>query len=67
LNLSTEQSEEVNLYAADINTYITENYLMFVDGSKPLGEWDSYVNGLMGVGLARVEEIYQKALDDYQG
>jgi putative aldouronate transport system substrate-binding protein len=67
LNLSTQQSDEANLYANDINTYISENYLMFVDGSKPFSEWDPYVSGVMGIGLAQVKEIYQKVLDDYLG
>ena len=67
LNLSTEQSDEANLYANDISTYIAENYLMFVDGTKPLSEWDSYVSDAMSVGLTQVKEIYQKVLDDYLG
>jgi putative aldouronate transport system substrate-binding protein len=65
VKLTTEQSEEVGLYRADIVTYLNENYFSFIDGSLPLSEWDSYVEGLKEIGLSRVIEIYQEAYDAY--
>ncbi len=47
-------------------TYISENYLAFVDGSKPLSEWDSYEKGLADIGLADFLAIYQEAYDAYK-
>jgi putative aldouronate transport system substrate-binding protein len=63
--LTTEQTNEVNTYKADVITYISENYSAFIDGSKPLGDWDSYVEGLRSLGVDRVAEIYQEAYDAY--
>ncbi|MBR3058992.1 MAG: hypothetical protein IKG89_00075 [Oscillospiraceae bacterium] len=63
--LDQEQNEEVERYKNDLVTYIAENYLAFVDGSKPLSEWDSYVNGLMQHGFEQVVALYQDAYDRY--
>lgn len=65
VKLTPEQTEEVANYSNDIVTYITENYLAFVDGSKPLSEWDSYVDGLMKHGFQEVVAVYQEAYDTY--
>ncbi len=65
VKLNPEQTEEVSQYANDVTTYIVENYLAFVDGSKPMSEWDSYVDGLMTHGFQEVIDIYQEAYDYY--
>lgn len=64
--LNTEQSELLEKYKNDVATYIAENYLAFVDGSKPLTDWDSYVDGLMQHGFDEVVALYQDAYDNYQ-
>ena len=43
---------------------MAENWLSFLDGSKPMSEWDSYVEGLKGMGITRCQEIYT-AYNDY--
>lgn len=65
INFTAEQTDEINSYASDIVTYISENYLAFVDNSKPLSEWDDYVAGISALKLDRVLEIYQEAYDAY--
>ena len=37
-----------------------------MDNSKPMSEWDSYIQGLYDFGLADVLENYQNAYDRYQ-
>lgn len=64
ISLSDEQSDAFSAYI-DINTYITENILTFVSGSKPLSEWDSYVEGLYEIGLEEAQAVYQEAYDNY--
>ncbi len=66
ISFSDEQSEELNLYKNDITTYINENYLAFVDGSKPMSDWDKYVSGLDALNISRCLEIYQEAYDEFQ-
>ena len=51
--------------AGDLVTFITENYLAFVDGSKPMSEWDAYVSEAMTNGGDAIAAIYQDALDKY--
>ena len=65
-NFNDEEREENTSIFADLNTYFTENYSAFVDGSKPMNEWDSYVQGLYDFGLSDVVENYQAAYDRLQ-
>jgi len=65
LTLSAEQLGAANGIAGDLTTYISENYLAFVDGSKPLSEWDTYESGLAEIGLADFLAIYQEVYDAY--
>jgi hypothetical protein len=46
IQFSTEDTSRLATIGADIQTYIVENYPLFVDNSKPLSEWDSYVSEL---------------------
>ena len=50
---------------SDLSTYYEENYVAFVDGTKPMSEWDSYINDLNTFGYERIQEIYQGAYDRY--
>jgi len=63
--LTSDQSSEVQRYSNDIRTFIAENFLSFVDGSKPLSEWDAYVETLNQIGVPEVLAVYQEAYDDY--
>lgn len=65
LKLTEEQTTEINTYSADIGTYMSENWLSFLDGSKPMSEWDSYVEDLNGMGLIRCQEIYTEAYSGF--
>ena len=46
-------------------TYIAENYLAFVDGSRPMSERDAYVSETMANGGDAIAAIYQDTLDKY--
>ena len=63
--LTAEQEELVNDYAADIQTYIAETYVQFLDGGKPFSEWDAYVDTLWSLGMQEIIDIYQQAYDAY--
>jgi putative aldouronate transport system substrate-binding protein len=65
IQFTQEQSETRAFYGSDIQTYLEENYIAFVDGSKPLSEWDSYVDGLHAIGVDEVLAAYQEAYDDF--
>ena len=46
-------------------TYIEENYVAFLDGSKPLSEFDAYAAALHEIGLDEVLAACQEAYDAY--
>ncbi|MET0694199.1 MAG: ABC transporter substrate-binding protein [Propionibacteriaceae bacterium] len=55
---------EVATLQTNIETYVQQNALQFITGSKDIdAEWDSYLKGLDGVGLPRFLQIQQEAYD----
>ena len=60
-------ADEQALLKQNINDYINSNTLAFVTGSLNLDtDWDSYVEGLNNLGLARYLEISQAAYNTYK-
>ena len=60
-------ADEQALLKQNINDYINSNTLAFVTGTMNLdADWDSYVQGLNDLGLARYLEINQAAYDAYK-
>ena len=64
-HLDSEQSEALSTYRNNLVTFIAENFSSFLDGSKPMSEFDSYIDSLYGIGLQEVIDIYQEAYTDY--
>ena len=65
VTLDSADSAEVSSLSADVNTYYAENYAQFIDGSRKMDEWDSFVGDMMELGLAKVLEIYDAAYQAY--
>ena len=65
VTLTDDQSNEFKTIGADMDTYISENILSFINCSKPMSEWDSYIEGLYTFGYERALNIYQEAYDGY--
>ncbi|MDD6188724.1 MAG: hypothetical protein PUB32_03990 [Clostridiales bacterium] len=65
INYTAEQMGEISSYSSDVMTYMQENFLAFVDGSKPMSEWASYEAGFQNVGLPKLLAVYQEAYDAY--
>ena len=65
VNFTDEQTEEANTIRADLETYFSENYVSFLNGVKPLSDWNSYIQDMKTFGLDRLTEIYQEAYDAY--
>ncbi len=65
LTYTDEQNDILAQYGSDVQTYLQENYLAFLDNSKPLSEWDSYLAGLHGIGVDEVLAVYQEAYEAY--
>ena len=65
VKLNDDEREETNALFSDLNTYYEENYVQFVDGTKPMSEWDNYLNDIKSFGYDRIQELYQQAYDRY--
>ena len=62
-----EENEVLQAYLADIKTYLDENRLAFIMGSRPLSEWDEYVNTVNSMHLSEVLDVYQTIADRASG
>ena len=65
VKMTDEEREETNQIMTDLSTYFQENYVQFVDCTKPMSEWDSYIADINTFGYERVQELYQQAYDRY--
>jgi len=60
-----EESHEFQHLMNTINAFVDESLVNFIMGRTPLDEFDSFVNTLEGMGVARAQEIMQAQLDRY--
>lgn len=66
IQYSAEDTNRLATIGTDIQTFIQENYLMFVDNSRPISEWDSYVEELTSLaGWDEALEINQRYYDEF--
>ncbi len=66
ITFTTEESDEMDLYLNNINTYCQETFASIVTGSMDIdAEWENHLANLEGMDLARVLEIRQAAFDRY--
>ena len=61
MTYSAEDRSYLAGVGTDLNTFIKENYLMFVDNSKPMSDWDSYVSTLTSL------PGWKESIDIWQG
>ncbi|MGI6634724.1 MAG: extracellular solute-binding protein [Christensenellales bacterium] len=61
-NLSAAEAEIVARSNTPFKTYIDENIMYFIDGTRPMSEWDDFVNETFALGnLEEVLKIYEEA------
>ena len=66
MTIDDEDRSYLNSVGTDLNTFMVEHYLMFVDGSRPMSEWDDYVNSLHSLnGWNACMEIWQSYYDEF--
>ena len=62
---TSDESKEMAQIMNEINTYRDEYSLKFILGTASFDEWDTYVSTIKGMGLDRVLEIQNAALERY--
>ncbi len=65
LSYTADQTEVLNTYSNDIATYISETWFLFLEGDKPLSEWDAYVDRIYSMGLGECKAVVQEAYDAF--
>lgn len=65
VTISSEHSAEMANLAAEIDTYIEEMLLKFIQGTVPMDQYDQFVETCHQMNIDRLIEIYQEALDAY--
>jgi hypothetical protein len=61
-----EQQREISSFATDTAMYIGENFLQFVDGTKPMSDWTGYISGLNSTTqIGRRKLIWQAIYDNF--
>ncbi|WP_020388443.1 extracellular solute-binding protein [Kribbella catacumbae] len=60
-------SGELATLQTNLNSYVTQNQLAFITGTKNLDTgWEAYVKGLDSTGMTRYLELEQQAYDKYK-
>lgn len=65
VNYTAEQSKEISSLTVDIYKYVNETWASWIVNGGIDEQWDAYVDQLNQMGLERLMEIYQEALDVY--
>lgn len=65
VKFTDEQQDEIDRYWDDVNTYFTEKFMTFFEGSRPMSQWEDYVDEINALGLSKIREVYQEAYDEY--
>ena len=54
-----DELEEIALVTTPVGTYCDENVMLFIDGTRPMDEWDAFVEEVRGMGdIQSVIDIY---------
>lgn len=65
LTMTAEEGQEYSTTYGDILTFVYETIPQFIIGSKPISEFDDFVNQIKSMGIERCIELQQNALDRY--
>ena len=65
ISLTTEESDIYTSTYNDINTYVSETFLLFINGDKPLDEFDEFVDNINNLGIQDCLDCQQAAYDRY--
>ena len=65
-SMNTEETEQYNTYISDLNTYIFECALRWITGGEDVDDaWEGYLSTLESMGVEKIVEAEQSALDRY--
>jgi len=65
LTMTTDESQSIANEKTAIDTYVAEMFAKFVLGQESLDGFDAYIAQLQGMGLEKVQKVYQDVYDRY--
>lgn len=65
LSFTTEESERIAQFSADVCTYVAERIPQYITGDLAFDTWDAFVQELEQFNLSELVSIYQAAYDRY--
>jgi len=65
VQLSSDESMVYAKYYSDIETYVAENTVAFINGSRPLSEFDAFVKAIKDMGIEECIKVKQAALERF--
>lgn len=65
LSLTSDESAAFSAAFSDIRTHTQQNILAFITGTRPMEEFDTFVEEIQSMDIAGCTEILQDALDRY--
>lgn len=63
--VADEYAQEYSKLYVDITAYVQQEYIKFVKGTRPISEFDSYIQTLKDMGLDKMIQMKQEAFDAY--
>lgn len=65
VTLTEEEGYEHSGIKTTVDTYVNENFTLFLTGQKSFDEWDNFIAQIKDLNVDRMIEIQQTALDRY--
>ena len=62
---TVDESEVINTYMVDIETYVNENATAFITGTKSLDSFDAYIEGLTALNIKDTLTVRQNQYNRY--
>ncbi len=63
LPLTVEEQQEISTLYSAIDTVVQQEVVAFVNGQRPISEWDAFLQEIDDLGYERIIEIQQAAYD----
>lgn len=65
ITISSEDTNEYSSLVSELGTYRDEMIIKFIRGEEPLDNFDNYLSTLDSMGVDRLREIVQNAVDEF--
>ena len=65
ITISADDTNEYSSLTSELETYRDEMIIKFIRGEESFDNFDKYLSTLDSMGVSRLQEIVQNALDEY--